>query len=81
MGITNAEFRAFDALLLKKGILDRADHQHDIAAYFGVNLGHINDIGTGECGYPNALPAKPEELPPPRPYMTSSHCIGFGETH
>ncbi|MCA0206775.1 hypothetical protein [Pararhodobacter sp.] len=52
-----------------KGMLERGDKQHDIAAYFGVNGGRIAEVATGKCDYPGAPPASAENLPPPGPYV------------
>ncbi len=48
---------------LVKGMLDRGDRHHDIAAWFGVNQGRIAEVKGGEL-HPDAPPALPEELPP-----------------
>ena len=53
-----------------KGMLNRGDRQHDIAAYFGVNAGRIAEVATGNCAYPNAEPMDAAKLPPPGPYVT-----------
>ncbi len=53
-----------------KGMLARGDRQHDIAAFFGVNSGRINEVATGNCDYPNAPPMPEAELPPSGPYIT-----------
>jgi len=53
-----------------KGMLNRGDRQHDIAAYFGVNGGRIAEVATGDCAYPNAEPMELAKLPPPGPYVT-----------
>jgi hypothetical protein len=53
-----------------KGMLQRGDRQHDIAAYFGVNGGRIGEVATGDCTYPNAEPMPEADLPPPGPYIT-----------
>lgn len=50
-----------------KGMLDRGDRQHDIAAWFGVNAGRIADIKTG-AKFPDVPPAPAHALPPPGPY-------------
>jgi len=54
-----------------KGMLERGDRQHDVAAYFGVNGGRIAEVATGDCDYPNAEPMEEGELPPPGPYLTT----------
>jgi hypothetical protein len=35
-------------IAIVKGMLIHGDRQHDIAAYFGVNGGRINEISTGQ---------------------------------
>ena len=55
---------------LVKGMLERGDRQHDVAAYFGVNAGRIAEVATGECNYPNAKATAIADLPPPGPYLT-----------
>lgn len=47
---------------LVKGMLERGDKQHDIAAFFGVNGGRIAEIKTG-ARYPDVKPAARRELP------------------
>lgn len=49
-----------------KGMLDRGDRQHDIAAWFGVNGGRIAELSTGEA-FPDVPPIT-KNLPPPGPY-------------
>ena len=53
---------------IAKGMLERGDRQHDIAAYFGVNGGRIAEIATGQK-FSHVQPAR-ENLPPPGPYLT-----------
>ena len=57
---------AQDAALVK-GMLNRGDRQHDIAAWFGVNGGRIAEIKTGDKFF-SVKPASANELPPPGPY-------------
>lgn len=52
-----------------KGMLERGDRQHDIAAFFGVNGGRVAEVRTGNCDYPTAQPLPPAKLPPPGPYV------------
>ena len=54
---------------LVKGMLDRGDRQHDIAAWFGVNGGRIAEISTGDT-FAHVAAATAEILPPPGPYLT-----------
>lgn len=63
-----------------KGMLNRGDRQHDIAAYFGVNGGRIAEVATGDNDYPNAEPMPVEELPPPGPYLTKYALQGIIDT-
>jgi hypothetical protein len=51
------------------GMLDRGDHQHNIAAWFGVNPGRIAEVKGKEL-FPEAEPASQEQLPPPGPYLS-----------
>ena len=57
-----------DAAIVK-GMLDRGDRQHDIAAWFGVNGGRIAEIATGSR-FPMVMAASVKELPPPGPYLS-----------
>lgn len=50
-----------------KGMLDRGDRQHDIAAWFGANGGRIAEIATGHT-FALVVPASSDELPLPGPY-------------
>jgi hypothetical protein len=58
---------AADAALVK-GMLQRGDRQHDIAAWFGVNGGRIAEIATGDR-FAHVTAARQEQLPPRGPYM------------
>lgn len=53
-----------------KGMLNRDDMQHDIAAYFGVNGGRIGEVASSKNDYPNAQPTPEQDLPPPGPYLS-----------
>ena len=53
-----------------KGMLERGDRQHDIAAYFGVNGGRIAEIAKGDGPYPQANARDAGSLPPAGPYLT-----------
>lgn len=55
-----------DAALVK-GMLNRGDRQHDIAAWFGVNGGRIGEIAAGKK-FDHVEPATLSDLPPPGPY-------------
>jgi len=52
---------------LVKGMLNRGDRQHDIAAWFGVNGGRIAEINAGDK-FSWIEPASQNELPPQGPY-------------
>lgn len=49
-----------------KGMLERGDRQHDIAAWFGVNGGRIAEIACGRSF--NWVQAVKVDLPPRGPY-------------
>lgn len=52
-----------------KGMIERGDRQHDIAAWFGVNGGRIGEISSGDkFDWIDAAPT--DELPPPGPYLS-----------
>jgi hypothetical protein len=57
-----------DAALVK-GMLNRGDRHHDIAAFFGVNQGRIAEIKDGSR-FPNVEAAPADELPPKGPYLS-----------
>ncbi len=48
---------------IAKGMLQRGDRQHDVAAFFGVNSGRIAEIATG-ANFHWVMPAEKDELPP-----------------
>lgn len=54
---------------IAKGMLQRGDRQHDIAAWFGVNGGRIGEISTG-AKFAEVPAAPASELPPPGPYLS-----------
>jgi len=56
-----------DAAIVK-GMLDRGDRQHDVAAWFSVNGGRIAEVATGEKFAEVAMITT--NLPPPGPYPT-----------
>lgn len=56
-----------DAAIVK-GMLNRGDRQHDIAAWFGVNGGRVADIKAGK-NFPEVRPAPIANLPSPGPYL------------
>ena len=56
-----------------KGMLERGDRQHDIAAWFGVNGGRIAEISTGRT-FSEISTAPPEILPPVGPYITGRNA-------
>ena len=51
-----------------KGMLERGDRQHDIAAWFGVNGGRIAEISTRDTFA--HVEANSTDLPPPGPYLS-----------
>lgn len=57
-----------DAALIR-GMIERGDRHHDIAAFFGLNQGRIAEV-KDETRFPGVPPASPEELPPRGPYLT-----------
>jgi hypothetical protein len=60
--------REQDAALIR-GMINRGDRHHDIAAFFGVNQGRIAEIKDG-TRFPGVLAAAADELPPKGPYLT-----------
>ena len=59
---------AEDASLIR-GMIERGDRHHDIAAFFGVNQGRIAEIKEGSR-FPGIPAARAEDLPPKGPYLT-----------
>jgi hypothetical protein len=55
-----------DDAAIVKGMIERGDRQHDIAAWFGVNGGRIGEISSGDK-FRYVDPAPAETLPPPGP--------------
>lgn len=53
------KLKAADILMIKAR-LKRGDHQHDIAADYGLNQGRISEINTGKR-FSNMKPDAPEE--------------------
>lgn len=53
---------------LIRGMVERGDRHHDIAAFFGVNQGRIAEIKDGSR-FADVAPADHEELPPRGPYL------------
>jgi len=51
-----------------KGMLNRGDRQHDIAAWFGVNGGRIAELATGKSFWWVSAAAVDGHLPSPGPY-------------
>lgn len=56
-----------------KGMLDRGDRQHDVAAWFGVNAGRIAEIAAGRR-FAWVTPIY-TSLPPPGPYPIGRQSI------
>lgn len=67
---------ADDAAIIK-GMLERGDRQHDIAAWFGVNSGRVAEIATGQQ-FANVDPAA-SQLPPVGPYPGARHVAAMIE--
>jgi len=63
-----------DDAALVKGMLDRGDRQHDIAAWFGVNGGRIAEIATG-TKFVGVKAASDYRLPPPGPYPAGRDAV------
>lgn len=64
-----------------KGMLDRGDAQHHIAAYFGVNQARINDIKQEKNGIGSGVGAAgASELPEPGPYLAGRSALKARET-
>jgi hypothetical protein len=59
---------AQDAALIR-GMIDRGDRHHDIAAFFGVNQGRIAEVKDGKR-FADISSIDREELPPKGPYLT-----------
>lgn len=57
-----------DAAIVK-GMLQRGDRQHDIAAWFGVNAGRVAEIANGMT-FPGVSAAAANNLPPQGPYLS-----------
>ena len=66
-----------DDAAVGKGMLERGDRQHDIAAYFGVNGGRIAEVATGDKFREVAMQSK--GLPPPGPYLTGKASLAVKE--
>ena len=58
-----------DDASIVKGMVQRGDRHHDIAAWFGVNQGRIAEVIAGDL-HPNAPIAADDDLPPPGPYSS-----------
>ena len=57
-----------DAALVK-GMVERKDRHHDIAAWFGVNQGRIAEVISGKK-FKNVKAASHNSLPPKGPYTS-----------
>ncbi len=57
-----------------KGMLQRGDRQHDIAAWFGVNGGRIAEIATGHR-FGEVVAAPLGILPPTGPYPNAQDAL------
>jgi hypothetical protein len=69
---------AADAALIK-GMLNRGDRQHDIAAWFGVNGGRVAEIAVG-ARFAEVQVALAGELPPRGPYPKAAHALAAIES-
>lgn len=59
---------------LAKGMVQRGDHQHNIAAWFGVDSRAISHLANGQTFA--QVPAAPVEvLPPPGPYRMDPYFV------
>ena len=61
-----------DEAAIVKGMLERGDRQHDIAAWFGVNGGRIAEISTGDAFAD--VSSVGSELPPKGPYVSGKEA-------
>jgi hypothetical protein len=59
---------AQDAALIR-GMIERGDRHHDIAAFFGVNQGRIAEVKDGKR-FAEIASVYHDELPPKGPYLT-----------
>lgn len=66
-------------IAIVKGMLNRGDRQHDIAAYFGINGGRIAEINTGATGA-GVAPADEQFLPPAGPYLAGRSALRARDT-
>lgn len=57
-----------DDAAIVKGMIERGDRQHDIAAWFGVNGGRIAEISNGDRF--SGIEPQTEDLPPAGPYKS-----------
>lgn len=62
-----------DAAIIK-GMLERGDRQHDIAAWFGVNAGRVAEIAIG-YRFPEVQAAPRNDLPPTGPYPRPHEAV------
>ncbi len=68
----NNELTEEDAAIIK-GMSERGDEQHNIAAWFGINHGRISEIVNGKQNIGEKfkhIEASKENLPPPGPYTS-----------
>ncbi len=69
---------AADGALIK-GMLNRGDRQHDIAAWFGVNGGRIAEVANG-IRFGSIQAAHEAELPPRGPYPKAAQALAAIES-
>ena len=67
------ELSATDAALAK-GMLARGDHQHHVAAWFGVDSRAISNLARNKT-FREVARARSEMLPPPGPYRMDHHFV------
>lgn len=56
-----------------RGMLNRGDHVHDIAAWFGIPIHVVHAIGLGVL-YRSMQPAPAQALPPKGPYSSCARA-------
>jgi hypothetical protein len=60
---------SFQDASIVKGMVERGDRHHDVAAWFGVNQGRIAEVLAGDL-HPECPTAPANELPRPGPYTS-----------
>ncbi len=71
--MSNNDLTEKDASVIK-GMVERGDEQHNVAAWFGINHGRISEISNGNAAigekFKYIKPAEESTLPPPGPYTS-----------